>query len=575
MSMARKARATSAPEAEEEREAAARAPNPQDLLGNAALSDGLMPLEEEPSALLEEEGVEKASEDFNLDLFLDEDHGPVEEPVLGPRNRRRRRRKTPAKPKAPTPAPVIDEQKPVEEKVEDVAKAEEEAKAEGADFGILRATTHKVGMTGAAIAKGGGLHDILSGPAADASAKGKIRDGTPLTITEVGETHVKVKYAVGDKNEEGWLNKALFSPQPDLNRRAGSPDVQEDLTYQATEGDQSTPSDLKGTDVQQGGLADCFLIAAMNAVGNANGKFLDDAVQYDASTGLYKVRFYEETGWDAAAGKPKVSEHWETVDGYLPSGGSGPAYAAAAPGKAQWGPIIEKAYAQWKGGYDAIGKGGNSGAAMEALTGIKTVPKNTSALKADEVVPFFEQAQEKGLAVVCGSQDSMKMDSQQPFATATEPEGPYAATLAVNDPKQSIKQGTVSVSDAKGKAGFSRDSGQYPDKTSEMKGGGLKSGDIDYKSRALKLEYEKGRGPEDGKDLKVDFMYRGLIFPAKKVFAWHAYVFESVKDGKIQLYNPWGSWQPDALTPEEFLTYYSNMSTNQVPQTVESKDSDT
>jgi hypothetical protein len=589
-SLAPKTQSASAPPATETAAPAAGPASPagakQGLIGNAAVAEEVSaapPAQDETEALGDFASGDEVDAPFDIDTFLETDHGPVEQGPLGPKRRRKKPKNKPSKPNnGPTPAPTpvtpapqgpTPAPAPAEDKAEDAKDAKDEAKEEGADFGIMRATNHRIGMTGAIIGKGASMHDVMSGPAADASASGKVPNGTPCTITEVGVTHVKVKYAVGDKNNEGWVNKALFSPQPDLPRKPGLQDVQESLTFQPTEGDQSTPSDAKGTDVQQGGLADCFLIAAMNAIGNANPKFLDDAVQYDAKTGLYKVRFYEESGWDAKTGKPSYKEHWETVDGNLPSSGPGmgPAYAEAAPGKAQWGAILEKAYAQWKGGYDAIGKGGNSGEAMEGITGVASVPKSTSALKADQVVPFFEQAQEKGLAVICGSQDSMQQAAQQPFSSAANKSGPYTGSLATNDPKQSIKQGTVKINDKKGKVGQAYDTGAYPDTKSDIKGGDVKSGSIDYKSKSLTLEYGGNKGPEDGKDLDVTFMYRGLIFPAKKVFAWHAYVFDKVVDGKIQLYNPWGSWQPDALTPDEFLTYYSNMNTNQVPQTADSK----
>ena len=55
-----------------------------------------------------------------------------------------------------------------------------------------------------------------------------------------------------------------------------------------------------------------------------------------------------------------------------------------------------------------------------------------------------------------------------------------------------------------------------------------------------------------------------MIFADKG--AWHGYSFDKIVNGQIQLYNPWGSYQPKPLTSGEYLKYYSSLSTCQVPR---------
>lgn len=435
--------------------------------------------------------------------------------------------------------------------------------------GVARTANARVGQSGAILGSTP-THDVRKKPDAKEAPSSTLNDGTPVTVLGVDGAFVQVEWTIGDKKESGWVLAAEFSPQPKLNTK----DQGAGMTYKKPGGDPEDHSttdrgdDLSGEDVKQGGLADCFFIASMNAVGNANPKFLQDAVKYDASTGLYTVRFKERSGWDAKKNEPTYRDHFEVVDGYLPTLADGRQSYARANGPSAWGPIYEKAYAQWQGGYDKLGAGGNSGEAMTALTGKPSIPKSTSSMKADDVIPFFEKAKKSGTAVVCGSLDSMQAAKSAPLTGAGS--GPYTGNITTGA-SQSIKQGTVTVTDKGGKVGSASDAGaRYPDKTGKMSGSDVKDGLVDYNAKTLSLTYKDKKAPEKGDNLEVGFNYRGLLTP-KVVYAWHAYVFSDVKDGLIQLYNPWGSSQPQPLTPDEFLTYFSNLNTNAVPQTAESK----
>ncbi|MSP91966.1 MAG: hypothetical protein EXR79_09245 [Myxococcales bacterium] len=142
---------------------------------------------------------------------------------------------------------------------------------------------------------------------------------------------------------------------------------------------------IQASDVRQGRIADCFLAASMSAVAGARPDAIKNAI-IDNKDGTYSVRFYK-VDWN---GEKRVSK--ETVDSDLPwdQASDAPAYAKSTEGgeggKAWmelWPSILEKAYAQWKGGsYDAIGHGGNSGDVLEALTGQRSTSESTAGAEA-------------------------------------------------------------------------------------------------------------------------------------------------------------------------------------------------
>lgn len=120
---------------------------------------------------------------------------------------------------------------------------------------------------------------------------------------------------------------------------------------------------LDGADADdplQGAAGDCYLIAAMSAVAARRPSFFKEAVR-DNGDGTYTVRFYQPRLF----GSPKAVDI--RVDGELPAGGR--LYARSRNYLEAWVGIVEKAYAQWKGGYERIGKGGNPAAATQALLG--------------------------------------------------------------------------------------------------------------------------------------------------------------------------------------------------------------
>lgn len=120
-------------------------------------------------------------------------------------------------------------------------------------------------------------------------------------------------------------------------------------------------------DVVQGSIANCYMVGAFAAVAQANPDAIKNAIKENAD-GTYTVRFFEKSYYGAT---PKAVEI--TVDGDLPQSAMGSARYGKARDKSElWVGIMEKAYAQWKGGYETIGNGGYPGEVITALTGKST-----------------------------------------------------------------------------------------------------------------------------------------------------------------------------------------------------------
>jgi hypothetical protein len=106
-------------------------------------------------------------------------------------------------------------------------------------------------------------------------------------------------------------------------------------------------------DISQGGLNDCFLFAAMAAIVNTHPQQIVDMIR-DNGNGTYTVTF-EGIGFFSSA------EQTVSADFVVGRHGN------VKDRKALWPLIIEKAYAQEKGGLDKLDKGGNPGSALDDM----------------------------------------------------------------------------------------------------------------------------------------------------------------------------------------------------------------
>jgi hypothetical protein len=131
-----------------------------------------------------------------------------------------------------------------------------------------------------------------------------------------------------------------------------------DTTWKPVQGGQLFVDGISYDDVLQGSIGDCYLASAISSVAYANPDAVKNAIKSNAD-GTYTVRFFEN-------GRPVNIN----VDGDMPQSALGTArYAKSRDSKELWPGLLEKAYAQWKGGYEAIGNGGLAGAVSSAITG--------------------------------------------------------------------------------------------------------------------------------------------------------------------------------------------------------------
>jgi hypothetical protein len=115
-------------------------------------------------------------------------------------------------------------------------------------------------------------------------------------------------------------------------------------------------------DVVQGQVGNCYMMAGFAAVAAQSPDVIQKAIK-DNKDGTFTVRFYQ-TSFGGPAKPVDV-----TIDGQLPTQWGGLRYSKGKDRNELWVPLLEKAFAQWKGGYDAIGHGGSAGNVITALTG--------------------------------------------------------------------------------------------------------------------------------------------------------------------------------------------------------------
>lgn len=161
-------------------------------------------------------------------------------------------------------------------------------------------------------------------------------------------------------------------------------------------------------DIKQGGIGDCYFLAAVGSVVAENPEAIKDMIR-DNKDGTYSVRFYHK-------GEPV----WIHVDGQLPVDSKGnPVYAKGADSDGDkklelWVPLMEKAYAKFKDtystdkvetGYSEIDHGGHCDTVMEALTG-KEASRKTWKGSADQLADRLA-AVDDGQLVSIGTKDGV------------------------------------------------------------------------------------------------------------------------------------------------------------------------
>lgn len=176
----------------------------------------------------------------------------------------------------------------------------------------------------------------------------------------------------------------------------------------------------KADDVRQGAIGNCYFPAAMAAVAATRPDIIKNMIK-DNGDGTYTVKFTPSSSYGGASRPVEIK-----VDGdlYARSYG-GPIYGGSlggstAPDKMElWFPLIEKAYAQWKGSYDSIGNGGVAGQVMSEVMGKGYKYENITATNKDRIYEMIKTAaanKQPMAAGTYGTEDAAKYTNTGVYA---------------------------------------------------------------------------------------------------------------------------------------------------------------
>ena len=143
--------------------------------------------------------------------------------------------------------------------------------------------------------------------------------------------------------------------------------------------------------VQNPEILDCYFMSSLSALAKTKPEAIEKAIR-DNGDRTYSVRFFD------AKGKAQTVR----VDGDLPQQG-GLIYGRSRDAKELWAPLMEKAWAVYRGGYEAIGQGGRSEEALAALTGKPSQSYNSLSYKVDDLYKLLDDSLKQGKAVVAGT----------------------------------------------------------------------------------------------------------------------------------------------------------------------------
>jgi hypothetical protein len=149
-------------------------------------------------------------------------------------------------------------------------------------------------------------------------------------------------------------------------------------------------------DVQQGQIADCYLMSSLASIAHTDPQALHDAIQ-DHGNGTYTVRFFDE------AGHPSYVDVDSQLYGDTTLGGFSALYGRSTTQGELWPAIMEKAYAEWKGGYEAIGQGGSAPDVIRAVTGKTSTVTPTQGTSTDALWSTLQSGDRAGVPMVAST----------------------------------------------------------------------------------------------------------------------------------------------------------------------------
>jgi hypothetical protein len=167
--------------------------------------------------------------------------------------------------------------------------------------------------------------------------------------------------------------------------------------------------------IQQGALGDCYFLSSLASIAQHSPQAITNLIVPNGD-GTYTVEFYAKIGG-------VLTPDYVTVDGMVPESGGDFEFAdgfnsVTSPTNILWGPLVEKAYAQWTAeGYNeqvpksewinAYGPLGDGYiGATNALHELTGDPSYTDAKPANVSFAEMTAAFNAGSRVICGTKDS-------------------------------------------------------------------------------------------------------------------------------------------------------------------------
>jgi hypothetical protein len=162
-------------------------------------------------------------------------------------------------------------------------------------------------------------------------------------------------------------------------------------------------------DVIQGTAGDCYYMASLSAIAQLRPDLLNERVKKNAD-GTFTFTLFQDVN-----GRREPQEL--TIDADLPFGRvesmkGKQLYATATDDRELWPALFEKAYAQLKGGYEAIGRGGELEDALATLLGVPVERRNAEGLTEESLVAWVDEkiAGEKPIVAATNKEGMTKMN---------------------------------------------------------------------------------------------------------------------------------------------------------------------